>query len=396
MSKKIGRRRLRVLIAPSGFKEGLGVHEVAAAIARGIRQAVPRAKIMRVPMIDGGEGFTRTMVELTGGELHPVTVSGPVGQVVEAEIGFLGGRRKRVAVMEMAAAAGLRLVPKDMRDPTLTTSRGVGELIRAALDLGAERIVLGCGDSGINDAGAGMAQALGIRLLDAAGQPIAGTGAALSSLDRIDMSKRDPRLERVRIDVAVNPYNMLLGDTGVARIFGPQKGATPEQVALLEHGLETFAQTVRRDPGIEVATLTGGGASGGLGAGLHAFAGARLHPRFDLILRHIDLDRRLAKADLVVTAEGGIDAQTRFGKVPAEIALRAKRYRLPVLALAGTVGSGAESTREVGIDAVFGILKRPCSLEDAIRETDALLADAAEQAVRLMLAGRQWRSSVRA
>jgi len=381
-------KRLHVLIAPSGFKEGLGVREVADAMARGVRRAMPRAKIDRLPMIDGGEGFTRMMVELTGGTLHPVTVTGPVGQVVEAGIGVLGGRRKRVAVIEMAAAAGLRLVPKELRDPTLTTSQGVGELIRAALDLGAERILLGCGDSGINDAGAGMAQALGIRLLDASGHPITGTGAALASLAHVDLSRRDPRLDRVRIDVAVNPYNMLLGKTGVARVFGPQKGATPQQVALLECGLEVFARVIRRDLGVEVATLTGGGASGGLGAGLHAFLGARLHPRFDLILRYIDLDRHLAKADLVMTAEGGIDGQTRFGKVPAEIALRAKRHKLPVVALAGTVGLGAESTREVGIDAVFSILKRPCSLEDAIQDTGILLADAAEQTIRLMLAAR--------
>jgi glycerate kinase len=375
MPRKPG-KRFHVLIAPSGFKEGLGVREVADAMARGVRRAMPRAKIARLPMIDGGEGFTRMMVELTGGTLHPVG------------IGFLGGRRKRVAVIEMAAAAGLRLVPKDLRDPTLTTSQGVGELIRAALDLGAERILLGCGDSGINDAGAGMAQALGVRLLDASGHPITGTGAALASLDRVDLTRRDPRLDRVRIDVAVNPYNMLLGKTGVARVFGPQKGATPRQVALLERGLEVFARVIRRDLGVEVATLTGGGASGGLGAGLHAFLGARLHPRFDLILRYIDLDRHLAKADLVMTAEGGIDGQTRFGKVPAEIAVRAKRHKLPVGALAGTVGLGAESTREVGIDAVFSILKRPCSLEDAIQDTGVLLADAAEQTIRLMLAAR--------
>jgi glycerate kinase len=388
MPRKPAKRRLHVLIAPSGFKEGLGVREVADAMARGVRRALPRAKIARLPMIDGGEGFTRMMVELTGGRLHPVTVTGPVGQVVEAGIGFLGGRRKRVAVIEMAAAAGLRLVPRDLRDPTATTSQGVGELIRAALDLGAERILLGCGDSGINDAGMGMAQALGVRLLDSSERPITGTGAALASLDRVDLSRRDPRLDRVRIDVAVNPYNMLLGKTGVARVFGPQKGATPQQVALLEQGLETFARIVRRDLGVEVATLTGGGASGGLGAGLHAFLGARLHPRFDLILRYIDLDRHLAKADLVMTAEGGIDGQTRFGKVPAEIATRAKRHKLPVVALAGTIGLGAESTREVGIDAVFSILKRPCSLEDAIQDTGVLLADAAEQTVRLMLAAR--------
>jgi glycerate kinase len=386
MSKKY--RRLRVLVAPSGFKEGLGVREVADAIARGVRNALPRAKITRMPMIDGGEGFVQTMVDILGGELHPVTVTGPVGQPVDAHIGFLSGRRKRTAVIEMAAAGGLRLVPRDMRDPTKTTSYGVGEMIRAALDLGAERILLGCGDSGINDAGAGMAQALGISLLDASGQPIAGNGAALRSLDRIDVTGRDSRLEEISIDVAVNPYNMLLGEAGVARVFGPQKGATPDQVAILEQGLQMFARVVRRDLNVDLEPLKGGGASGGLGAGLHAFAFAKLHPRFDLILRHIKLDQRLTKTDLVMTAEGGIDGQTRYGKVPAEIARRAKRHKLPVLALAGTVGSGVETTRKVGIDAVFSILNRPCTLEDAIRETENLLTETAEQAIRLMLATR--------
>ncbi|MBY5385287.1 glycerate kinase family protein [Rhizobium leguminosarum] len=386
MSKKY--RRLRVLVAPSGFKEGLGVREVADAIARGVRNAIPRAKVTRMPMIDGGEGFVQIMVDILGGELHPVTVTGPVGQPVDAHIGFLSGRRKRTAVIEMAAAAGLRLVPKDMRDPTRTTSYGVGEMIRAALDRGAERILLGCGDSGINDAGAGMAQALGVSLLDTSGQPIAGNGAALRSLDRIDVTGRDRRLENISIDVAVNPYNMLLGKAGVARVFGPQKGATPDQVAILEQGLQTFARIVRRDLDIDVGSLKGGGSSGGLGAGLHAFAFAKLHPRFDLILRHIKLDQRLSKTDLVMTAEGGIDGQTRYGKVPAEIARRAKRHKLPVLALAGTVGSGVETTRKAGIDAVFSILNQPCTLEDAIRETETLLTETAEQAVRLVLATR--------
>ena len=391
MSKKKGikkRRRLRVLVAPSGFKEGLGVRDVIAALARGVRNAVPTAKVLGLPMVDGGEDFTRTLVELSRGELHSVTVTGPVGQPVEATIGFLGRAKKRTAVLEIAAAAGLRLVPMEMRDPTRTTSHGVGELIRLALDLGAERILIGCGDSGVNDAGTGMAQALGVGLLDDGGRPIEGNGLALSSLARVDLSNRDPRLSNVRIDVAVNPYNMLLGERGVARVFGPQKGATPDQVALLEEGLENLAHVVRRDLGIDVAPLIGGGASGGLGAGLHAFAGARLYPRFDLILRYMDLDRRLADADIVMTAEGGLDGQTGFGKVPAEIARRAKRHNLPVIAMAGTVGAGAETTHEIGIDAFFSILRRPCSLEEAIRDTDMLLANAAEQAMRLMWATR--------
>jgi glycerate kinase len=391
MSKKKERkkkRRLRVLIAPSGFKESLGVRDVIDALARGVRKAVPRAKILGLPMIDGGEDFARTLVELSGGEKHVATVTGPVGQPVEATIGFLGRAKQRTAVLEIAAAAGLRLVPRDMRDPTRTTSYGVGELIRIALDLGAERVLIGCGDSGVNDAGAGMAQALGVRFFDDGGSPIQGTGSALSSLARIDLSNRDNRLSDVRIDVAVNPHNMLLGERSVARVFGPQKGATPGQVALLEQGMQNFARVVRRDLDIDLASLVGGGASGGLGAGLHAFAGARLHSRFDLILRYMDLDRRLADADIVVTAEGGLDGQTGYGKVPAEIARRAKRHNLPVIALAGTVGAGAETTHEIGIDAFFSILCRPCSLEDAIRDADVLLANAAEQAMRLMWATR--------
>ncbi|MER8579649.1 glycerate kinase [Mesorhizobium sp. M1423] len=376
-----------MLVAPSGFKESLGVRDVIDALARGVRNAVPTAKVLSLPMVDGGEDFTRTLVELSHGELHSVTVTGPIGQPVEATVGFLGRGKKRTAVLEIAAAAGLRLVPTDMRDPTRTTSYGVGELIHAALDLGAERILIGCGDSGVNDAGMGMAQALGVRLLDGGGHPISGSGSGLSSLARVDLSDCDRRLSKVRIDVAVNPYNMLLGERGVARVFGPQKGAAPDQVALLDRGMENLAHVVSRDLGIDVAPLVGGGASGGLGAGLHAFLGARLLPRFDLIRRYIDLDRRLADADIVMTAEGGLDGQTGFGKVPAEIARRAKRYNLPVIALAGTVGAGAEATHEIGIDAFFSILRRPCSLEDAIRDADMLLANAAEQAMRLMWAG---------
>ncbi|MER9630188.1 glycerate kinase [Mesorhizobium sp. M0296] len=394
MSKKKGltkRRRLRVLVAPSGFKESLGVRDVIAALARGVRNAVPTAKILGLPMVDGGEDFTRTLVELSDGELHSVTVTGPVGQPVAADVGFLGRRKKRTAVLEIAAAAGLRLVPTDMRDPTRTTSYGVGELIRFALDLGAERILIGCGDSGVNDAGTGMAQALGVRLLDGGGRPISGSGSALSSLARVDLSSRDHRLSNVRVDVAVNPYNMLLGERGVARVFGPQKGATPDQVVLLEQGMENVAHVVRRDLGVDVTPLVGGGASGGLGAGLHAFAGARLHPRFDLILRYMDLDHRLSNADIVMTAEGGLDGQTSFGKIPAEIARRAKRHNLPVIALAGTIGAGAEATHDIGIDAFFSILCRPCSLEDAIRDADTLLANAAEQAFRLMRATRAFK-----
>ena len=243
---------LNILIAPSGFKESLSVLDVTEAIAEGVRAVLPQARILKAPLVDGGEGFTKALVQATGGTLHPLIVTGPVGQPVAAHFGFLGGAPMRTAVLEMASAAGLRQVPRDQRNPCLTTSRGVGELILAALDAGAERILLGCGDSGINDGGAGMAQVLGVRLLDEQGQAIGAGGAELARLRRIDLSGRDPRLERVQIDAAVNWHNQLLGPRGVARVFAPQKGATPEQVVLLEAALENYAAVIRRDVGINV------------------------------------------------------------------------------------------------------------------------------------------------
>ncbi|GLK79749.1 glycerate kinase family protein [Methylopila turkensis] len=382
-------RPIRVLLAPSGFKESLGVSDVIDEMAKGVAAAAPDAEILRAPMVDGGEGFTETLVELTGGSMRPVTVTGPVGAPVEAFVGFLGGLDRRTAVIEMAAAAGLRLVPRDLRDPGATTSFGVGELIRAALDLGAERILIGCGDSGINDAGAGMAQALGVRLLDAEGRQIGRGGAELARLARVDLSGRDPRLDGVTIDVAVNWHNVLLGERGVARVFGPQKGATPAQVEELAAALETFASVVRRDLGVEFDGMPGAGASGGLGAGLHALIGATLRPRWDVVMAYIDLDQSLAMADLVITAEGSLDGQTPFGKAPAEIARRAKRWNLPVIALAGTVGQGAASTLSVGVDAYFSILTRPCSMDEAVADARRLVREATEQAVRLFALGRR-------
>lgn len=381
-----------VLVAPSGFKESLSADEAADCIASGVRRAFPGALILKAPMADGGEGFTKALVAATGGTLHPVTVTGPVNDPVAAHFGFLGGCSEPTAVIEMAAAAGLSLVPRDRRNPCLTTSYGVGELVRAALDRGARRILLGCGDSGINDGGAGMAEALGIRLLDKSGQPLPRGGAALGNLATIDMSGRDPRLDDVRIDAAVNWHNLLLGERGVARVFGPQKGATPAQVEILADAMETYAAAIRRTTGIEVGAAPGGGASGGLGAAILGLAGGRLHPRYDIVMQYLELDRFMATADLVITAEGSLDGQTPFGKVPAEVAHRAKRMGVPVIALAGTLGKGVRLNFEHGIDAFASILSRPCSLEDAISSAPKLLARAAEDAVRMVMVGMSLRN----
>ncbi|MET0190707.1 MAG: glycerate kinase, partial [Pseudonocardia sediminis] len=255
--------RLRVLIAPSGFKESLGADEVADCIASGVRRAVPDAYLRKAPLADGGEGFARALVGAVGGSLHEVTVTGPVGDPVRAHFGMLAGEDAPTAVLEMAAAAGLRHVPAARRDPLATTTRGVGELISAALDAGATRLLVGCGDSGTNDGGAGMASALGVRLLDEHGAGIGEGGGALTDLASIDLSGLDPRVRTTRIDVACNWTNVLTGPAGVARVYGPQKGASAETVERLEAGLERYTEVIARDVGVDVRSAPGSGASGG-------------------------------------------------------------------------------------------------------------------------------------
>ena len=378
---------LTVLIAPSGFKESLSADEVADHIAQGVLRVMPDARILKAPMADGGEGFTKALVHATHGVLHRLQVTGPVGDPVDSHFGFLGGRATRTAVIEMAAAAGLRLVPRDRRDPTLTTSHGVGQLIRAALDAGAERILLGCGDSGINDGGAGMAQALGARLLDARGTEIGRGGGALARLDRIDLAALDQRLAGVQLDAAVNWHNMLLGARGVARVFGPQKGATPAQVELLDAALTNYARCILESTGRDMGSACGAGASGGLGAGFAGLLGGTLHPRYDVVMQYLDLDALLDRADLVFTAEGSLDDQTPYGKIPVEVARRAKLRGLPVIALAGSIGKGAECNLAHGIDAFASIVKKPCSLDQAFAHAGSWLRHAAADALRMVDVG---------
>ncbi|WP_250125701.1 glycerate kinase [Chroococcidiopsis sp. CCMEE 29] len=380
---------LRILIAPSGFKESLEADEVADCIETGILRVLLDAQIHKAPLVDGGEGFTKALVAATDGTLHHVTVTGPVGQPVDSHYGFLGNTKIKTAVLEMAAAAGLRLVPHEVRNPLVTTTYGVGELIKAALDAGAERLLIGCGDSGTNDGGAGMAQALGVQLLDAAGGELGRGGGELARLKHIELSDRDPRLQQVQIDVACNWHNLLCGPKGVARVFGPQKGASPEIVEQLAAALDHYAALVERDLGIDVREMPGSGASGGLGTGLHAFLGAKLHPRYDIVMQYLEIDSLLSESDLVITAEGSIDFQTPRGKIPAEVARRAKKYQLPVIALAGTIGKDANVNFEHGIDAFESILDAPCTLGDAIANAPELVTNAAERVTRSILIGQK-------
>lgn len=376
------------MIAPSGFKESLDADEVAGRIEEGVLRVVPEAEILKAPMVDGGEGFTKALVRATEGTLREVVVVGPVGEPVDSCFGFLGGEGARTAVIEMAAAAGLTLVPREVRDPSGTTTHGVGDLIRAALDAGAERILLGCGDSGTTDGGTGMAQALGVRLLDADGEELDRGGIELAKLSSIDLSGRDPRLDEVRIDVACNWHNLLCGPRGVARVFGPQKGASPEAVERLAAALDNYADVIERELGLDVREMPGGGASGGLGTGLHALVGATLYPRYEIVSQYLEIESLMEGADLVFTAEGGIDFQTPRGKIPAEIAQRAKRFGLPVVAIVGTVGKDAQINHDYGIDAYVSILQEPCTLDEAIERAPELVTLCAEDVMRIMMVGR--------
>lgn len=378
---------LRVVVAPSGFKECLEAEEVAGAIEHGLRRVIPDAVVDAVPLVDGGEGSARTLSAATGGRIVPVTVSGPLGTPVRSHFGLLGGPGPRTAIVEMAAAAGLRLVPPGRRDPGIGCTYGVGELIRAALDAGARRIIVGCGDSGTCDGGAGALRALGVRLTGERGERLAPGGYALAGVSGIDVSDVDPRLADTELVLACNPHNVLTGRRGVARVFGPQKGAGEQQVERLAAAMDHWARLLDDHHGRDLRLAPGGGASGGLGAGLAGVLGARLLPRFEVLLDHVALDDRLATADLVITAEGAIDFQTPLGKVPAEVARRAKRHGKPVFALAGTIGHGARDTYAAGIDAFNGILAAPVELSEAIRRAPELIADATERALRLVLLG---------
>lgn len=370
----------RIVVAPSGFKECLDAEQVADAIQAGIRRVIPGSVVDTVPLIDGGEGSARLLARATGGTLVPVTVTGPVGDPVAAHFALLD---EDTAFVEMAAAAGLSLVPPSRRDPGRTTSRGVGELIRAALETGARHVVVGCGDSGICDGGAGALQALGVRITDEAGREIGPGGAELLRAHRIDASGLDPRMSEVDMTVAVNPRNALCGPDGVARRYGPQKGASAQDVELLSSAMSNWARLL--DP--DLAELPGAGASGGLAAGLAGVLGARLESRFDVFLTSTDLEQRLRTADLVITAEGAIDASTALGKIPTEVARRAKRHGKPVIALCGTIGPGADTSYEHGIDAITGILTGPVALPDAITRAPALITDATARTLRMLLLG---------
>ena len=379
---------MKIVIVPSGFKECMDAEEVALAMERGVRRVDRLMGVDVIPMIDGGEGFSKTIVNLKGGTLRYKEVTGPVGQKILSSFGIFEENGKRTAVIEMAAVAGLKLVPQDQRNPLKTTTYGVGELIIAALDADVDNILIGCGDSGTSDGGAGMAQALGVQFFDKNRRLVAINGGEdLMGATALDTSKVDPRLQKVTIDVACNWTNILCGEKGVAHVFGPQKGATPEQVEQLSSGLEHYATLIQEAVGIDVRLLPGSGASGGLGAGLIAFTGAHLHPRFDIIMNYINIEDKIATADIVFTAEGSLDFQTPNGKIPSEVARIAKLHNIPVIVITGTIGKGAAVNYDAGIDAYSSIIQKPTTLENAMEKAPLWIEESTESAFRQVTIG---------
>lgn len=375
----------KIVVATDSLKGSLSSVRACAALARGISRVLPQAQIIQVPLADGGEGTVEALCSVLSGELVTRTVCGPLGDPVDAAFGWVPDQG--LAVIEMAAAAGLPLVPPERRNPLLTTTYGVGELIRASLDLGASEILLGIGGSATNDGGAGMAQALGARLLDARGQPIGRGGGALADLASIDMSEMDPRVRRTCFLVASDVRNPLCGAQGTSAVYGPQKGATPKMVQVLDANLRRFAEILRCDLGKDVLDAPGAGAAGGLGAGALAFLGAAIRPGIEVVLEAVGFEERIRGADLVITGEGAIDAQTVHGKAPVGVARAAKKLGIPVIAVAGTLGEGYEAVYGAGIDAVYCILDRPMSLEEAMARAEELLESAAARLGRLVQLG---------
>ena len=375
---------MRIVVAPNAFKGSLSALAAAKAIGDGIRLADPDADLTLVPIADGGDGTVDALVAGADGQHRVLRVRGPLTDPVDADYGVIDGGK--TAVIEMAKAAGLALLPQDKRDPRVTTTYGVGELLQHAYDGGARHFIVGIGGSATNDGGAGMAQALGYHLLDAQGHELPPGGLALQNLARIHVGGVHANWTDAQVDVACDVTNPLTGPSGASAVYGPQKGATPEVVAELDAALKHFAQIIRRDLGVDVEPLPGAGAAGGLGAGLVAFTGARLRPGAEMVMEALKLDDRIKGADLVITGEGRLDSQTaRFGKGPAAVARHARKAGIPVVALAGSIADEAEL--RLLFDGLEATVVEPCTLEDAIAQAEPLLLRAANRVMRLLLAG---------
>lgn len=375
---------MHILITSDSFKGSVSSQEAARCIQAGFARVFPSARFTALPVADGGEGTVAAVVAGTGGHLRTAAVTGPLGEPIEAVYGLLPDGS---AVIEMAAASGLPLVPDGRRDPSVTTTYGTGQLIRDALDQGCRRILVGIGGSATNDGGAGMAAALGVRFLDRAGAPLPSGGGALAELETIDLSGLDARLAQTEVLVASDVTNPLCGPNGASAVYGPQKGADPAMAARLDRALAHYGKKLEETFGRDFAALPGAGAAGGLGAGLMAFCGGVLRPGVEIVLSLLRAEEEIQKADLVITGEGRVDATSASGKLIGGLAALAARHQKPVIVLTGGEGPGAQAVYDAGIQAVIPIPDGPLSLEEALARAPQLIEGAAERTARLLLLG---------
>ena len=356
---------MKIVVAPDSFKESMSAKEVCDSIEKGLLSVSKDWEIVKVPMADGGEGTLEALVDATNGKIFNEKTLNPLGEEITSKFGILGG--KDIAVIEMASTSGLELISPEKRNPYITTTYGTGQLMLKALEQNVEEIILGIGGSATNDGGAGMLQALGAKLLDKNGDEIGFGGYELSKLDRIDFSSLERRLKNIKILVACDVTNPLTGKNGSSYIFGKQKGATPEMIEILDGNLLHYSKIIKRDLGFDVNNVSGAGAAGGLGAGLLTL-GAVLKKGIDIVIEANELDKKVQGADLVITGEGSIDGQTRFGKTPYGVVTIAKKYNIPTIILAGNVGKDIDILYDYGFDTIFSIMQGVDSLENALKK----------------------------
>ncbi|MDH6675271.1 glycerate kinase [Paenibacillus sp. LBL] len=371
-----------IVLAPDSFKESMTAKEVCEAMERGILKANPNVTCIHVPMADGGEGTMQSLVDATGGTVHTAMVTGPLGNQVEASYGVSGDGS--TGVLEMASASGIHLVPPAERNPLVTTTYGTGELIKACLDHGVSRLLIGIGGSATNDGGAGVVQALGGKLLDAEGKELAFGGGDLGRLASFDLTGLDSRLQHVEVEVACDVTNPLCGETGASHVFGPQKGATPDMIEQLDSNLRNYAGVMKQQLGKDIVDYPGAGAAGGLGGGLMVFLNGTLKKGIDMVVDYTGLEEKVRQADMVWTGEGGMDFQTQYGKTPLGVAMVAKKHGKPVVALAGRIGDGIEVLYDKGMDAIFGIMPGAATLSEALVNGQQNVERTSENIVRLM------------
>ena len=371
------------VLAPDSFKESMTAEQACAAMQRGVEKALPNAQFIHVPMADGGEGTVDALVSARHGRKVEIEVSHPlIEQKVKTYFGLI--ENDQTAVIEMALANGIHLIEPSQRNPLLTSTLGTGEMIKVALDLGVSKIIIGLGGSVTNDAGAGMAQALGAKFFDENDQVVQVGGGQLSHIKSIDFSKLDSRLKDTEIIIASDVNNPLCGENGASHVFAPQKGATPEMVATLDQNLKYFADLVAQKVGTDFQNIAGAGAAGGLGFGLMAFAGAKIRSGVEIVIEETGLAEKIAQADYVFTGEGGIDFQTKFGKTPFGVAQVAKRFNKPVIAFAGYVGEGIEELYDEGFTAILGIVDGACDLPAALKNGEKNLERTCENIARAL------------